>query len=44
MPKNYQISQFAKPLGTNGYLDLEFHRKKKRVAIKEVTSRRTRER
>lgn len=36
MPKNYQISQFSKPLGTNGYMDLEFRRKKRRVAIKEV--------
>ncbi len=36
LPKNYQISQYAAPLGTNGYLDVEFHRKKKRVRIHEV--------
>ena len=36
LPKNYQISQFAQPLGTNGYLDLTFHKKKKRVRIHEV--------
>ena len=35
LPKNYQISQFAEPVGVNGYLDLEFHRKKKRVRIHE---------
>jgi aspartyl-tRNA(Asn)/glutamyl-tRNA(Gln) amidotransferase subunit B len=36
LPKNYQISQFRQPLGRNGYIDLEFHRKKKRVRIHEV--------
>ena len=36
LPKNYQISQFASPVGTNGYVDLEFHRKKKRIGIHEV--------
>lgn len=35
LPKNYQISQFGAPVGTNGYLDLEFHRRKKRVRIHE---------
>jgi aspartyl-tRNA(Asn)/glutamyl-tRNA(Gln) amidotransferase subunit B len=39
MPKNYQISQFASPLGQNGYMDLEGNGKiaplKKRVRIKE---------
>jgi len=35
LPKNYQISQFSAPLGTNGYIDLEFHKKKKRVRIRE---------
>ncbi|MFP4378382.1 MAG: Asp-tRNA(Asn)/Glu-tRNA(Gln) amidotransferase subunit GatB [Spirochaetales bacterium] len=35
LPKNYQISQFAEPLGTDGYLDLEFRKNKKRVRIKE---------
>ena len=36
LPKNYQISQFREPLGRNGHIDLEFHRKKKRVRIHEV--------
>ncbi|MGM0675072.1 MAG: Asp-tRNA(Asn)/Glu-tRNA(Gln) amidotransferase subunit GatB [Spirochaetota bacterium] len=36
LPKNYQISQFREPLGRDGYIDLEFHRKKKRVRIHEV--------
>ncbi|MFP4566753.1 MAG: Asp-tRNA(Asn)/Glu-tRNA(Gln) amidotransferase subunit GatB [Spirochaetaceae bacterium] len=36
LPKNYQISQFREPLGRNGYIDLEFRRKKKRVRIHEV--------
>ena len=35
LPKNYQISQFAAPLGTDGHLDLEFRKKKKRVRIRE---------
>jgi aspartyl-tRNA(Asn)/glutamyl-tRNA(Gln) amidotransferase subunit B len=35
LPKNYQISQFAAPLGTDGYLDLEFHGRKRRVRIRE---------
>jgi len=35
LPKNYQISQFGSPVGVNGYLDLEFHRRKKRVRIHE---------
>ncbi|HUX22044.1 MAG TPA: Asp-tRNA(Asn)/Glu-tRNA(Gln) amidotransferase subunit GatB, partial [Spirochaetia bacterium] len=36
LPKNYQISQFASPVGRDGYVDLEFHRKKKRIGIHEV--------
>ncbi len=36
MPKNYQISQFAHPIGRNGYLDIEFQKKKKRIRIHEV--------
>jgi aspartyl-tRNA(Asn)/glutamyl-tRNA(Gln) amidotransferase subunit B len=36
LPKNYQISQFREPLGRNGHIDLEFHRKKKRVRIHEI--------
>ena len=36
MPKNYQISQYAQPIGRNGYLDIEFRKKKKRVRIHEV--------
>lgn len=35
MPKNYQISQFASPLGTEGYLELPVDGKKKRIRIKE---------
>ena len=36
LPKNYQISQFAQPLGTDGFIDLEFRKKKKRVRIHEI--------
>jgi aspartyl-tRNA(Asn)/glutamyl-tRNA(Gln) amidotransferase subunit B len=36
MPKNYQISQFASPFGVEGYLDLEYRKRKRRVRIKEV--------
>jgi aspartyl-tRNA(Asn)/glutamyl-tRNA(Gln) amidotransferase subunit B len=36
MPKNYQISQFASPFGAEGYLDLEYRKRRKRVRIKEV--------
>ena len=36
LPKNYQISQYGAPVGTGGYMDLEFHRKKKRVRIHDV--------
>ena len=35
MPKNYQITQFASPVGVNGFVDLEFHKNKKRIRIKE---------
>jgi aspartyl-tRNA(Asn)/glutamyl-tRNA(Gln) amidotransferase subunit B len=35
LPKNYQISQFASPLGTNGYLDVALRGQRKRVRIKE---------
>jgi len=35
LPKNYQISQFSAPLGTNGYLDLEFRKHRRRVRIRE---------
>jgi aspartyl-tRNA(Asn)/glutamyl-tRNA(Gln) amidotransferase subunit B len=36
MPKNYQISQFSSPLGRNGWIDLEYLGKKKRVRIHEI--------
>lgn len=36
LPKNYQISQFHTPLGTNGYLDLEFRHQKRRVRIHQI--------
>ena len=35
LPKNYQISQFGAPIGTDGYLDIEFHGKTRRVRISE---------
>jgi aspartyl-tRNA(Asn)/glutamyl-tRNA(Gln) amidotransferase subunit B len=35
MTKNYQISQFASPLGQNGFVDVEGHGIKKRVRIHE---------
>ncbi|MDR0690033.1 MAG: Asp-tRNA(Asn)/Glu-tRNA(Gln) amidotransferase subunit GatB [Spirochaetaceae bacterium] len=35
MPKNYQISQFASPLGQEGFLDIEGRGIRKRVRIKE---------
>lgn len=35
LPKNYQISQFVQPLGTNGYLDIETNGVKKRIRIHE---------
>jgi aspartyl-tRNA(Asn)/glutamyl-tRNA(Gln) amidotransferase subunit B len=35
MPKNYQISQFASPLGQNGFLEIEGKGIKKRVRIHE---------
>ncbi|MDR2394696.1 MAG: Asp-tRNA(Asn)/Glu-tRNA(Gln) amidotransferase subunit GatB [Treponema sp.] len=35
MPKNYQISQFASPLGQGGYVDLAGKHIRKRVRIKE---------
>ena len=35
LPKNYQISQFASPLGRDGFLDLEFRKRRKRVRIRE---------
>lgn len=36
LPKNYQISQYHAPLGRNGYLDLEFRKKKKRIRIHQI--------
>ncbi len=36
LPKNYQISQFQRPLGTEGFVDLELPEGPKRVGIKEV--------
>lgn len=35
LPKNYQISQFGSPVGQNGYMDLRFHGKTRRVRITE---------
>ncbi len=36
LPKNYQISQFAAPLGRDGFMELEVHKRRKKVRIKEV--------
>ena len=36
LPKNYQITQFYRPVGTNGYLDLSLHQQSKRVRIREI--------
>lgn len=36
LPKNYQISQYASPVGRNGHMDLEFKGSRKRVRIHEV--------
>ncbi|HUI72839.1 MAG TPA: Asp-tRNA(Asn)/Glu-tRNA(Gln) amidotransferase subunit GatB [Spirochaetia bacterium] len=36
LPKNYQISQFRSPLGTDGWVDIELRKRKKRVRIREV--------
>lgn len=36
LPKNYQISQYEHPLGRDGFVDIEFHKKKRRVRIHEV--------
>lgn len=35
LPKNYQISQFEKPLGRDGYIDIEVGDEKKRIRIRE---------
>ena len=36
LPKNYQISQFRSPLGTDGSVEIELRKRKKRVRIREV--------
>ena len=36
MPKNYQISQFAAPFGQDGFMEVEFHKRRKRVSVKDV--------
>ena len=36
LPKNYQISQYEEPIGSNGYLDVEVDGKTKRVRIRRV--------
>ncbi|MFP4644380.1 MAG: Asp-tRNA(Asn)/Glu-tRNA(Gln) amidotransferase subunit GatB [Spirochaetales bacterium] len=35
LPKNYQISQYGTPVGRDGYIDLQFHGKTRRVRITE---------
>jgi aspartyl-tRNA(Asn)/glutamyl-tRNA(Gln) amidotransferase subunit B len=36
LPKDYQISQFRSPLGTDGWLEIEIRKRPKRVRIREV--------
>jgi len=36
LPKNYQISQFRSPLGTDGHLEIELRKRRRRVRIREV--------
>jgi aspartyl-tRNA(Asn)/glutamyl-tRNA(Gln) amidotransferase subunit B len=36
LPKNYQISQFRAPLGTDGWVEIELRKRKRRVRIREV--------
>jgi aspartyl-tRNA(Asn)/glutamyl-tRNA(Gln) amidotransferase subunit B len=36
LPKNYQISQFRSPLGSDGWLEIELRKRKKRVRVREV--------
>jgi aspartyl-tRNA(Asn)/glutamyl-tRNA(Gln) amidotransferase subunit B len=36
LPKNYQISQFRSPLGTDGWVEIEIRKRRKRVRIREV--------
>jgi aspartyl-tRNA(Asn)/glutamyl-tRNA(Gln) amidotransferase subunit B len=36
MPKQYQISQFRSPFGIDGYLEIDLHKRKRKVRIREV--------
>ena len=36
LPKNFQISQFDKPLSSNGYLEIETQKNPRKIAIKRV--------
>jgi aspartyl-tRNA(Asn)/glutamyl-tRNA(Gln) amidotransferase subunit B len=36
MPKNYQISQFRSPLGTDGLVEIELRKRRRKVRIREV--------
>jgi aspartyl-tRNA(Asn)/glutamyl-tRNA(Gln) amidotransferase subunit B len=36
LPKNYQISQFRSPLGTDGWVEIELRKRRTRVRIREV--------
>jgi len=36
LPKDYQISQFKSPLGTDGWVEIELRKRRKRVRIREV--------
>ena len=36
LPKNYQISQFRSPIGTDGWVEIELRKRRKKVRIREV--------
>jgi aspartyl-tRNA(Asn)/glutamyl-tRNA(Gln) amidotransferase subunit B len=36
LPKGFQISQYKEPFGTNGYLEIDIHGKKKKIQIRRV--------
>lgn len=36
LPEQYSLSGASVKIGTNGYMDIEFHRRKKRILIQEV--------
>jgi len=36
LPKGYQITQFTKPVGVNGYIDVKVNKKNKRILIHDI--------